>query len=373
MPARRTSASRPPSKEGAVAKRSAVSTDAASAKSGDRRAEAKRQMERKRIAEVNKAPFAPGVADAPFGHCGRLYRHQMRDTMLAMIPIVLTTTVVWGYQALIALAAATATAVACEAAMSLILRRPPLRILNLNSAVIGLTLALLLPAGAPVWLLIVASAAAVILGKMLLVSETRPILNPALVGWLAVAVLWPAYLQATQSPPDKTFIDAVGFLREGGTAAIADLDLSVLFTGQQLGGLGAADVRDVMLGGMFILYRRNINWRIMLAFFTGAIVLATALHLINSEVYAGPGFHVYAGSFFFGALFLIGDFGAAPIHTRPAVLYGLTAGALVVILRSYGPFPDAVPPAILAVNALVYILRRTNSLARLKPQTAAQA
>ena len=79
------------------------------------------------------------------------------------------------------------------------------------------------------------------------------------------------------------------------------------------------------------------------------------------------------GSFFFGALFLIGDFGAAPIHTRPAVLYGLTAGALVVILRSYGPFPDAVPPAILAVNALVYILRRTNSLARLKPQTAAQA
>lgn len=165
----------------------------------------------------------------------------------------------------------------------------------------------------------------------------------------------------------------MGLFKEGAAAAVADIDLSIMFTGQQLGGLGAADVRDVMLGGMFILYRRNINWRIMLAFFTGAIVLATALHLINSEVYAGPGFHVYAGSFFFGALFLIGDFGAAPIHTRPAVLYGLTAGALVVILRSYGPFPDAVPPAILAVNALVYILRRTNSLARLKPQTAAQA
>ena len=368
MPARRASASSSPGKEAPVAKRPAP----AKANAPDRN-EIKRRAERRRIAEVNKSPFAPGVADAPFGHCGRLYRHQMRDTMLAMIPVVLTTTLIWGYQVLIALAAATATAVACEAAMSLILKKPPLRILNLNSAVIGLTLALLLPAGTPVWLLIVASAVAVILGKMLLVSESRPILNPALVGWLAVAVLWPTYLQATQSPLDKTFIDAVAMLREGGTAAIADLDLSVLFTGQQLGGLGAADVRDVMLGGMYILYRRNINWRILISFFIGAIALATVMNLINPAAYAGAAFHVYAGSFFFGAIFLVGDFSAAPIRTRPAVLYGLGAGALVVLLRAFGPFPDAVPPAILAINALAFAARRLNALGRLKPQPVNQS
>ena len=341
--------------------------------SGDRRAEAKRQIERKRIAEANKGPFAPGVADAPFGHCGRLYRHQMRDFIIAMLPILLTAAFLWGPRILVLPAVAGAAAVACEALTALILRRPVLRILNLNSLVIGLTLALLMPASTPWWVLAVGAAAAVILGKTVLVSETRPILNPALVGWLAIALLWPTLLQATASPPGKEFIDVLGLFKEGGAAAIADIDLSIMFTGQQLGGLGAADVRDVMLGGMFILYRRNINWRIMLAFFIGAIALATVLHLINSEVYAGPGFHVYAGSFFFGALFLIGDFGAAPIHTRPAMLYGLTAGALVVLLRSYGPFPDAVPPAILAANALVYILRRMNSMARLKPQTAGQA
>ena len=340
--------------------------------SGDRRAEAKRQLERKRIAEANKGPFAPGVADAPFGHCGRLYRHQMRDFIIAMLPMIFTSAFLWGPHILILPAVAGVTAVACEALTALVLRRPVLRVLNLNSLVIGLTLALLMPASTPWWALATGAAAAVVLGKTVLVSEMRPILNPALVGWLAIALLWPTLLQAAASPPGKEFVDVLGLFKEGAAAAVADIDLSIMFTGQQLGGLGAADVRDVMLGGMFILYRRNINWRIMLAFFTGAIVLATALHLINSEVYAGPGFHVYAGSFFFGALFLIGDFGAAPIHTRPAVLYGLTAGALVVILRSYGPFPDAVPPAILAVNALVYILRRTNSLARLKPQTAAQ-
>ncbi len=341
--------------------------------SGDRRAEAKRQLERKRIAEANKGPFAPGVADAPFGHCGRLYRHQMRDFIIAMLPMIFTSAFLWGPHILILPAVAGVTAVACEALTALVLRRPVLRVLNLNSLVIGLTLALLMPASTPWWALATGAGAAVVLGKTVLVSEMRPILNPALVGWLAIALLWPTLLQAAASPPGKEFVDVLGLFKEGAAAAVADIDLSIMFTGQQLGGLGAADVRDVMLGGMFILYRRNINWRIMLAFFTGAIVLATALHLINSEVYAGPGFHVYAGSFFFGALFLIGDFGAAPIHTRPAVLYGLTAGALVVILRSYGPFPDAVPPAILAVNALVYILRRTNSLARLKPQTAAQA
>ena len=337
------------------------------------RAEMKRRLERKRIAEVNQTAFAPGVADAPFGHCGRLYKHQMRDTMLAMIPVILTTTFVWGAQILVPMAAAAAAAVACEEGLSLILRRPPLRILNLNSAAVGLTLALLLPPEIPLWMLMTAAALAVILGKMLLVSEDRPILNPALVGWLAVAILWPASLQATQSPPGQTFVDAVGLLREGGTAAIANLDLAVLFTGKQLGGLGAADVRDVMLGGMYILYRRNINWRILSAFFIGAIALATAMHLINPAVYAGPGFHVYAGSFFFGAVFLIGDFCAAPIRTPHALLYGASAGALVVLLRAYGPFPDAVPPAILAINALAFAARRLNALGRLKPQPVNQS
>ncbi len=338
---------------------------------GDRRAEMKRQLERKRIAEVNKAPFVTGVADAPFGHCGRLYSHQMRDFIIAMIPIILTATFAWRTQVLAPLVAAAATAVACEVAMSFILKQP-LRISNLHSVVIGLTLALLMPMGTPWWVLMAGAAAAVVLGKMLITYETQPILNPALVGWLAIAIIWPTYLQATQSPPGKEFLDVLALFREGGAAAINNIDLSVMFTGQQLGGFGAVDVRDVMLGGMFILYRRNINWQILAAFFMGAIAMATPLHLINPEVYAGPGFHIYAGSFFFAAFFFIGDFGAAPIRTKPAILYGLTAGALVVILRSYSPFPDAVPPAILTVNALAYILRRGNVLARVRPQATAQ-
>ncbi len=115
---------------------------------GDRRAEMKRQLERKRIAEVNKAPFVTGVADAPFGHCGRLYSHQMRDFIIAMIPIILTATFAWRTQVLAPLVAAAATAVACEVAMSFILKQP-LRISNLHSVVIGLTLALLMPMGTP--------------------------------------------------------------------------------------------------------------------------------------------------------------------------------------------------------------------------------
>ena len=208
---------------------------------------------------------------------------------------------------------------------------------------------------------------------MLLTREARPILNPTLVGWLAIALLWPVYLQATVSPPDQNFVDYLQLFREGGAAAIANVDLSLMFTGKQLSGLGAGIVRDAMLGGFFILYRRNINWRIMGAFFVGAVALATALHLINPEVYAGAGFHVYTGTFFFGAFFLIGDFSAAPIRNKPAIAYGLAAGALVVVLRSYSPFPDAVPPAILAVNALAYIARRIQVLARVKPQATARA
>ena len=101
----------------------------------ERRAEAKRQLERKRIAEVNKGPFAPGVADAPFGHCGRLYRHQMRDFIIAMLPMLLTIAFLWGPRVLILPAAAGATAVACEAFTNFVLRRPVLRTLPVSGTV----------------------------------------------------------------------------------------------------------------------------------------------------------------------------------------------------------------------------------------------
>ncbi len=326
-----------------------------------KRAEMKHALERKRIAEKNKAPFVPGVADAPFGHCGRLYQHQMRDTLFSLIPVVATTAFLWGPKILFMPGIAAAAALVCEAAISLVLRRP-LRITNLNSVVIGCLLALLLPAGTPWWVLAFGAASAVILGKMLLIREGRPILNPVLVGWLAIALLWPIYLQATQSPPGAAYVDPLRLLREGGVAAISGIDLSVMFKGQYLGGLGAVDVRDLMLGGMYMLYRRNIDWRILVSFFVGGIILAAATQMINPEAYAGAAFHIYTGSFFFGAIFLIGDFGSAPILPRPAMLYGFTAGALVIIFRIWGPFPDAVPPAILAVNALVYAISRIKAL-----------
>ncbi len=326
-----------------------------------KRAEMKHALERKRIAEKNKAPFVPGVADAPFGHCGRLYQHQMRDTLFSLIPVLATTAFLWGAKILLMPAIAAATAVACEAAMSLVLRRP-LRIANLNSVVIGCLLALLLPVGTPWWVLVFGAATAVILGKMLLTREARPILNPALVGWLAIALLWPVYLQATQSPPKAVYIDPIRLLREGGVAAISNIDLAVLFKGEQLGGFGSVIVRDLMLGAMYMLYRRNIDWRILVSFFVGAIALGLATSFVNPESYAGAAFHVYAGSFFFGAIFLVGDFSSAPIYPRPAMLYGFTAGALVIIFRIWGPFPDAVPPAILAVNAMAYAVSRIKAL-----------
>lgn len=338
-----------------------------------RRSEMKRELERKRIIEKNKAPFIPGVADAPFGHCGRLYRHQMRDTIISLAPIILTLGFVWGPKIAIPLVIASGTAVISEAAMSFILRRPLQRIANLNSVVIGLLLALLLPVETPWWVLAAGSASAVILGKMLLARDSQPILNPALVGWLAIALLWPVYLQATQSPPGEAYVDPIRLLREGGIPAIANIDLAIFFKGQQLGGMGAVDVRDVMLGGMYVLYRRNIDWRILVAFFVGGIALATATQLINPEIYATAGFHVYAGSFFFGAVFLVGDFCAAPILPRQAVLYGFTAGALVIIFRIWTPFPDAVPPAILAANALAYAAARIAALPDFKIRTVGGA
>ena len=332
------------------------------------RAEMKRELERKRIIEKNKAPFVPGVADAPFGHCGRLYRHQMRDTIISLAPVILTLGFLWGPRIAIPLATAVGTAVICEAGMSFVLKRPPLRIANLNSVVIGLLLALLLPVETPLWVLAAGAASAVILGKMLLAQDGQPILNPALVGWLAIALLWPVYLQATQSPPGETYVDPIRLLREGGIPTIANIDIATFFKGQQLGGMGAVDVRDVMLGGMYVLYRRNIDWRILVGFFLGGIALATATQLMNPEMYAGAGFHIYAGGFFFGAVFLVGDFCAAPILPRQAILYGFTAGALVIIFRIWGPFPDAVPPAILAANALAYAASRITALPDFKPR-----
>jgi electron transport complex protein RnfD len=147
-------------------------------------------------------------------------------------------------------------------------------------------------------------------------------------------------------------------LKYFGTDAVSSIHFQDLLLGHQLGGLGAVHVAALLAGAAYLLLRRHISWEIPAGFIGGLLLTAWVYRLIDPTVYAPPLFHLLAGGAVFGAFFLATDPSSSPIGRIPSVLFGLMAGAMVIVIRVYGMYPDGVPFAILLANLFTPLLDR---------------
>jgi len=147
-------------------------------------------------------------------------------------------------------------------------------------------------------------------------------------------------------------------LKYFGLDNVQTMDLPSLLFGNQLGGLGEVHVLALLAGAAFLLIRRHIRWEIPTGFITGLLTTAFIYQLIDPAAYAPPLFHLLAGGAIFGAFFLATDAASSPVGCIPSILYGLMAGAMVIVIRVYGIYPDGVPFAVLLANLFTPLLDR---------------
>ncbi|NCC24122.1 MAG: RnfABCDGE type electron transport complex subunit D [Deltaproteobacteria bacterium] len=289
------------------------------------------------------------VTSAPLWHCGRTIRSTMLLMLAALLPAAAMAVYRYGYDAVQVMAWAGLSAVITEALVQKLMKQAPTSD-DFSALVDGLLFAFLLPATAPWWLVAFGSAVMIVLGRMVFGGfGGSPVCAPA-VGWAVLAISWPDLMDLNAMLLKWDLIEPLSELKYFGLEAISEVSTTGLLLGDNLGALGASQVLMVLLGGILLLATRQLRWYIPASFLVGVYATGLIYNLIDPLVYASPIFHLFSGSTMLAAFFLMPYPSSSPTWRIPMLVYGLMGGALVIIIRTYGIYPDGVPFAVLLMN-----------------------
>ena len=275
--------------------------------------------------------------------------------LVALLPAVLVGIYYYGFRAIIIMVLSVLSAMVAEAAMQRAMGRE-VTVKDGTAALTGLLLALVLPVGAPWWAVIIGAAVAVILGKQLFGGLGAGPFNPVIVGWVVLRLSWPQsvetfyetaplfdgwsklYLLDTSELP-------LALMSFGDHAGVLDYySLWHTLIGGIPGGIGSTSVIALGLGGLFLVFTRVVPWQIPVGYLGGLFVFALIFWVADGSgaAYANPLHHIIFGYTLIGAFFLAPDWSSSPYTSLGALLFGLGAGVLTMIIRYWGAYIDGV-------------------------------
>lgn len=288
----------------------------------------------------------------------------MYAVIISLIPAVFASLYFFRFKAFILLISCIAACLVTEA-LFIWLRKKSLHSLLDGSAIItGMLLAMTLPPSLSLELAIIGAVIAIAVGKQVFGGLGYNIFNPALVGRAFLQTAFPVSM-TTWIPPVMTKINTATYATPLGNLKFQDAlaqgtlsPLKDLFLGNVGGCLGETSALALILGGLFLLFRRVIDWRIPLGILLSLTAFTGIFWIANPDKYATPLFHILAGGLLIGAFFMATDMVTSPITPLGTWIYALGIGILVALIRLFGGFPEGVMYSILFMNAFVPLLNR---------------
>ena len=294
----------------------------------------------------------------------------MRNVVGALMPVAIFAVYAFGLNALLVILTATGSCVLTEHLLCRLSKKES-TISDWSAVITGLLLGLTLPPSFPLWMTFCGGVISIALGKFIFGGLGYNVFNPALVGRavlqaafpVAITTWYPAFLDeriSTVSASTFTFpfmtpdVDAI----TGATPLAAfkfdqvSTDTSDLALGLISGSTGETCAVLIILGGIYLIARNMMNWRIPVAVLGSAFLFSGVLYLIDSQVYPSPGFMLFSGGLMLGAVFMATDMVASPITPLGVWIYGAIIGLLVITIRIWGGLPEGVMYAILLANAI---------------------
>ncbi len=294
----------------------------------------------------------------------------MRNVVYALLPVAAFAVYAFGINALLVIVTSLIACVLTEHLLCRLSNRPS-TIADGSAVITGLLLGLTLPPIFPLWMTFIGGVLAVALGKFIFGGLGYNAFNPALVGRailqaafpVAITTWHPAFLadrftRVSESvlafPFAKPVVDGISgatplsaFKFDQVATESADLALGLIS-----GSIGETSSLLIALGGLYLIVRKMMNWRIPVAILGAVYVLSGILYWINPEIYPSPEFMLFSGGLMLGAVFMATDMVGSPITPLGVVIYGIFIGLLVVVIRIWGGLPEGVMYAILLGNAL---------------------
>jgi electron transport complex protein RnfD len=323
----------------------------------------------------------------PYAHERTSVSRTMALVMLALLPATLFGLWQFGWPAIFLFLVTVATALVAEAASLAVAGKPIRPFVTDGSALLtGWLLALTLPPWAPWWIGVIGGLIAIVVAKQIFGGIGQNLFNPAMVARVALLVSFPLEMTSFVSPQPIFAGTSPGFLEGlaitfGGASAAPGVDavtsatllghlrtelgqghtLGQVFpegfgalqgaTGAISGSMGETSAVLLLLGGLFLVYKRIITWHIPLAMMGTLSLLAGLMHLYDPEHYAGPLYHLVSGATLLGAFFIATDLVTSPVSTRGQLIFGAGCGLVVYVIRTWAGYPEGVAFAVMLMNA----------------------
>ena len=281
----------------------------------------------------------------------------MRDVIIALVPATAAGIFYFGIPALILIIAAIASAVFFEWLYQKITKKP-ITISDLSAVVTGLLLAMNLPAAAPIWVAIVGSAFAIIIGKQLFGGLGQNFINPALAGRAFLLASYPTEMTTWTAPVGFSGADAVAVatpLAEMKTGVLPTASVMELAMGNVGGCLGETCAIALILGGVYLIVKHVISWKIPVIYIATVLVLTT---LIGRHGVRMPIHELFAGGLMLGAFFMATDYASSPVTPKGQVIFAVGCGLITTLIRIFGGYPEGVSYSILIMNCCVPLIER---------------
>jgi electron transport complex protein RnfD len=326
------------------------------------RATAQRVAKTTRRLIVAASPHIRGPASTPT---------IMWNVVASLLPLVVASAWFFGPSALLVLLATVGGAVVTEHVLG-----KGTTVGDGSAAITGVLLGLTLPAGLPMWMAALGGFFAIAVGKLMFGGLGYNVFNPALLGraFLQAAfpialTTWPATGQRWWALRGDNFampfmhprtVDAITAATPLGLMKFEGKPTGVLglMLGTTGGSLGETAGLLILLCGAYLAIRGFLNWRLPVAMLGTVAVFAFLLHGANASRYPSPLFMLFSGGLMLGAVFMATDPVTAPITNTGRWVFGIGAGALVVIIREWGGLPEGVMYSILLMNTLTPFINR---------------
>lgn len=276
----------------------------------------------------------------------------MLDVVIALLPAAVMGAFYFGTKAITVMALSVASCVLFEMLYQVYTKKE-VTISDFSAVVTGLLLAFNLPASAPFWLPIVGGFFAIVLVKQLFGGLGQNFMNPALGARAFLLAAYPTQMTDWSVVPKSAMLDGISsptplaLLKQGFTPQTNDIFKAAI--GQIGGCIGETCAVALIIGGVYLIIRKVISWRIPVIYI-GTVVFLCWIFGRQGFFTGEPLYEIFAGGLMLGAFFMATDYSSSPITPKGQVIFALGCGIMTVLIRVYGSYPEGVSYSILLMN-----------------------
>lgn len=286
----------------------------------------------------------------------------MLDVIIALVPALGVGAYMFGMNVAILLVVNVACCVIFEWAYRKLMKKNT-SVGDLSAVVTGVLLTCVMPSAAPWWLGIIGSFFAIIVVKQLYGGIGKNFLNPALAARAFLSAAYAAYMTAWAVPSvmrdvvvDATTMSTPLSYMHTGDALPEYFNFLNMFLGGIPGSIGEVSALALLVGAAYLLIRKVITWRIPVTFI-GTVAVLTLV--FGKEGYSNVDWMLYnvlSGGLILGACFMATDYSTSPVNLNGQLIFGVGCGAITVLIRYFGSYPEGVSYAILIMNCCTWAL-----------------